>query len=340
MAGEVSGGACAGGHAACKRCNKNVVTGLKCYKCDNMYHVSCSKLANNVKQTNGGDIICCETQNDCITNEDDEVPFLDTIDETANEEKLVDAKVFKYIIKQKDIIIGELREKIKLLYVQIDLMNKCHESRTCFNEGESKNKRTQINGVTKSAPAKTNQIKMPLAEDNSRNVNKPVNEKKDASREQLKTEYRDKLKTTPTEPKATTSGNGPSETVSKNNFNDKPKTDTWTTISKRKNHHNKKPLVGEAGNSEIKSIPKKAFLFVSRLHPKTTNKQLEDYLRPRFPEVCVEVENFSKNPEYYASYKVTVNLENLEKVLQPNQWPRGAYISRFFHRKPRSILPT
>lgn len=86
MAGESTGGACAG--AASKRCNMNVFTGLKCVKCENLYHVSCSKLVNNVKYVSR----CSGSQNEHVVDQNDEAAFFDTIDEAADDEKRMDTK--------------------------------------------------------------------------------------------------------------------------------------------------------------------------------------------------------------------------------------------------------
>ncbi|CAG9814738.1 unnamed protein product [Phaedon cochleariae] len=49
--------------------------------------------------------------------------FFDAL-ENLNPDKEVDINIFNYIIKQKDIIIHELREKIQILSLQIGLINK------------------------------------------------------------------------------------------------------------------------------------------------------------------------------------------------------------------------
>lgn len=60
----------------------------------------------------------------------------------------------------------------------------------------------------------------------------------------------------------------------------------WTR--QRYSEKENESFIREAENLTIKSVPNKAFLFVSRQHPDITDEQLSNYLRQRFPEVCVE----------------------------------------------------
>ncbi|CAH0547204.1 unnamed protein product [Brassicogethes aeneus] len=105
----------------CKRCKSKVANGLKCVVCVNQYHLSCAKLSSNVKIVENG-IICCKSQSDG-KDYDSDMAFYDAVEST---DKCIDSQTFLYIIKQKDIIINELRDKVKILNNQIDLLNKFH----------------------------------------------------------------------------------------------------------------------------------------------------------------------------------------------------------------------
>ncbi|KAJ4430659.1 hypothetical protein ANN_19249 [Periplaneta americana] len=47
----------------CKRCLK-VVSGVKCNKCNNVFHPSCAKLSSYVKEREDGAVICCDSNSD------------------------------------------------------------------------------------------------------------------------------------------------------------------------------------------------------------------------------------------------------------------------------------
>ncbi|KAJ4448109.1 hypothetical protein ANN_10121 [Periplaneta americana] len=111
------------------------------------------------------------------------------------------------------------------------------------------------------------------------------------------------------------------------------KQEKWTTVVKRgvKQAEPQKRIVVNGKNinkdSKLKTVPKKAFLFVTRLDPTTTSNMLTDFVKDIFPEViCDSLE--SKYPEYYSSFKVTINMENLDKALNPDLWPAGVLVTR------------
>lgn len=85
-------------------------------------------------------------------------------------------------------------------------------------------------------------------------------------------------------------------------------------------------------NSMLKAIPRKRKLFISRIDPDTTVGEIETFLGEEFPEVkCEKIT--SKHPELYSSFCIEVNDDSAERVLQPEKWPVGTYVNRFFRRK-------
>ena len=94
-----------------KRCKKQVVNGLKCVNCDNIYHNSCAKLMNNMKFIDDCNIACCDNANDI----DDDEAFFNAMNNVADSNGKVDVQILKYIVKQKDSIIHELKERITSL---------------------------------------------------------------------------------------------------------------------------------------------------------------------------------------------------------------------------------
>lgn len=110
----------------------------------------------------------------------------------------------------------------------------------------------------------------------------------------------------------------------------------FTTVSYRKRRPKNNTIVGSNSESEIslKQPLKLAFLHVYKLHPETTVNDLQNFLKPIFPEVAVE-QLISKYPNYYSSFKVTVSESKLAAAMTPTLWPSGACVNRFFH--PRAI---
>lgn len=97
-----------------------------------------------------------------------------------------------------------------------------------------------------------------------------------------------------------------------------------------------KSLIGQKNINDGKLViaPKKAFLHVSRFSPETTIDDITNYLQGDFPEVkCGKLS--SKYPYHYSSFKIMIDLVNLEKAKDPSIWPRGIYVSRFFQKRQR-----
>lgn len=118
----------------------------------------------------------------------------------------------------------------------------------------------------------------------------------------------------------------------------------WNLVDGKRNRRSNRTrvVIGQSNKnsaSALKTVPKKSYLFVSRLHPDTTCGDIIDFLKPDFPEVeCERIE--SKYATHYASFKVTVSLHKNSRAMDPNLWPEGTYVSRFFlPRKRRPAEP-
>lgn len=94
--------------------------------------------------------------------------------------------------------------------------------------------------------------------------------------------------------------------------------------------------VSRADKAGLRVVPKKAYLHVTRLHPDTTGENVKAFLKSNgFDVECEAIR--SKFPEFYSSFKVAINLEEREKVMNANLWPKGAYVTRFFLRRKDGI---
>ena len=111
----------------CGRCKGKVLTGLKCVICECSYHNSCAKISANVKIIDDNTIQCCEKEEselDIQSVDDVDNAFYVALDQISDNENKIDVRIFKYVLKQKDNLIKELQEKIKLLNQHVDLQSK------------------------------------------------------------------------------------------------------------------------------------------------------------------------------------------------------------------------
>lgn len=94
-------------------------------------------------------------------------------------------------------------------------------------------------------------------------------------------------------------------------------------------------ITGTRSEVTIKAAPRKAFLYVSRLSPTTKQEELTSMVTKYFPEADLEQLD-SKYPQYYSSFKVMINLANVEQAMNPEIWPEGCYVTRFFHPRRKN----
>lgn len=108
-----------------------------------------------------------------------------------------------------------------------------------------------------------------------------------------------------------------------------------TLTNKRKQSSNNNTIKGiigaNKGNTCLKAATKTFQIFVSRLHPSTTTTDLQTYLNTNFPESkCEELR--SKFPDHYKSFKISIDELHREQVMDPNFWPSGIFINKFFRK--------
>lgn len=116
---------------------------------------------------------------------------------------------------------------------------------------------------------------------------------------------------------------------------------TWTTISNRKQKTNTKEqgITGTGTtNTLLKAADKKVKIYISRLQPHTTVNDVQNFLKTKFPEAECEA-GHPKFPNIYSSFIVTINDSNYKSIMNPDFWPIGTYINRFFRTKNYNSTP-
>lgn len=94
----------------------------------------------------------------------------------------------------------------------------------------------------------------------------------------------------------------------------------------------RKPIIGCADSSDLKSIPKTAHVHVSRLDPSTKDTDIVDYVKSLVSQAnCVKL--VSRNPALYASFKLSVPLQEVHRIMDASVWPSGISVNRFFFKR-------
>lgn len=100
-----------------------------------------------------------------------------------------------------------------------------------------------------------------------------------------------------------------------------------------------KPSVGTSKTSKISAIPpapQKSALFVSRLSPETTTKDVEDLVAPVLQGKSFTCTKLKTRLPYYASFHVLVDKDAFEAVNSVSVWPEGSIFRQFFGPLPSS----
>ena len=84
-------------------------------------------------------------------------------------------------------------------------------------------------------------------------------------------------------------------------------------------------------SSILSAASKKAWLYVGRTNKNTTTDNMKEYISKKLESDEVSAEDLSSgNIEYNSrSFKIGINYNYLEKVLNPNFWPKDIVVRRF-----------
>ncbi|KAK9685157.1 hypothetical protein QE152_g38264 [Popillia japonica] len=98
----------------------------------------------------------------------------------------------------------------------------------------------------------------------------------------------------------------------------------------RKKTSRQKSIMGNNDSTiTLKTVPKKAYLHLDRMHPETTPENLLQYLQLAAPEIRFDCEQIRRD-NITTSFKITYPIEKIEEVYNPKLWPKGAIIRRYF----------
>lgn len=108
----------------------------------------------------------------------------------------------------------------------------------------------------------------------------------------------------------------------------------YSSIIKRQRKTNSSGITGKGSTNinNLKAAEKKIEMYITRLHKDTTVNDITEFLKKKFPEVRCE-QGQSKFPECYSSFKITINENNYNSFMNPDLWPSGIYINKFFRKR-------
>lgn len=93
------------------------------------------------------------------------------------------------------------------------------------------------------------------------------------------------------------------------------------------------PVIGSnEGDGTVCAVEKLGYLFVYRMNPETTEDGLGEYLKNAAPKIKFQC-SLVKKTDMSSSFRVSFPLSCLREVYEPDIWPKGAAVRRFFFRR-------
>lgn len=309
----------------CKRCSKNTLSGSKCVVCGVVTHNGCIKFLKGVKILSDTEIDCCSGGGSYSTtlNSGPKSPNIIVPDDDSKFSEIV---YLKELLRHKDTIIDSQADLIKSLKDQIELLTARRvETPSTFPPKQNVN-RTRMSyssvvsptPVVVGQPASGTQV---AAESVTKSVTKPIISENQVTIHDLQ-QALNGVEVLPTDCIPDVASDVRKKNVTDDNY--------WTASrsSRRKN----KPIIGDRPEDSVcslKAAEKVTYWHLYYLDPKTTVGEVESYLKQETPGARVEKLQ-SANPEQYSSFKITVSERYRDKISNPNMWPSGARIIRFF----------
>lgn len=235
----------------------------------------------------------------------------------------------KKLLEHKDIIIKNMDDKIQLLVKQIELLNKLNASSVCLLPNGNTHRNTTAASTSdenKSLPvskSNTNGIKM----QNSKQTTKPDIQQNNIQSNVVKRNTHNGQKneaiTLPQVQKALLE----TQTSLKMNEVIKLANATESTIGEKVE---KIKIVG-SDNSINVAANVKTWLYVSKYKTTYSKDDLENYLKSKYPNstfICKPVKTWGISN----SFRVAVDLELKDQLLDGSKWPSGIEVSEYIFR--------
>ena len=101
----------------------------------------------------------------------------------------------------------------------------------------------------------------------------------------------------------------------------------------RREKRRKETVVGKReNNSVVKSGQKHIKVFVFRVHPDESEESIKSFISSEGVEV-VGITQVSNENAFMKSFKVTINFEDMSKVLDEDFWPMGICCRKFYEKR-------
>ena len=117
------------------------------------------------------------------------------------------------------------------------------------------------------------------------------------------------------------------------NNNDESDEDGFTRVSRKRPARAKpKAVIGTKCGVSLKARSGRfVCVFVTRLDPSTSPEELESFMMDSH-KLAAKCTQLTTKHDSYASYKVEVMCDNVAELYNPEKWPAGVYLRKFFRQ--------
>nr|CAI5866912.1 unnamed protein product [Callosobruchus analis] len=112
--------------------------------------------------------------------------------------------------------------------------------------------------------------------------------------------------------------------------------DNKQTSTKRMNTNRPKPIIGTNENGVSHTVGKRGYLHVYRFKPEMTENELKALLNRSAPQIDFTCNEWHRSITA-VSFKISFPIQHVKEVYDPNIWPAGAAVRRFFFPKKQNF---
>lgn len=310
------------GSALCSICCNNAVNKrVQCIKCDKFYHNSCvNKIKTKVVCLEKTKIICCDAS--VKVSDDDSNVLCDNGNDNVS--------YLKLLLETKDELIKQLYDKNALLQDKIEYLEEKILSVTSERSAPAKPVYAGTNeGLPKTKAKDSLSIGSVPSNVKSKSYNSALKSTKSLKSDEINI---DQVKAAVAEAQTATKLNhiinlGGYENYENNETPAKKSVHKWTNKNA--------PIFGKNENADIVGIDKCRHLFLSRVDPKFGCDDIKTFLNKN--SVLIRgCEQLNTRYDTYKSFKLSVNNQDVSKVMNRDLWGVNILIKFFRFKKGES----
>jgi hypothetical protein len=115
--------------------------------------------------------------------------------------------------------------------------------------------------------------------------------------------------------------------------------DGFISVTNKRKRRN--PLAIGTSNKKcaLTGVPRRSHLHVWNFNPDTSVESIMDYVKSEVSDdsasLDLEIEKLKVTRGNYASFRISVNSDSREILIEPSFWPKNVRIDNYSFRKPR-----